>query len=288
MIRYIYDLMNQSNYVFIKEGKNMKKARNTNMDSAISIASFVIESLKGDYLGVARWFEYYDVLEKVIEKWQKPYKKTLVHDYIQDLYLERQNYTLDKHFPVVEISEMQSLLENYKVDYLSIGKIDVSELSFDECTDELENYAYKLQRFFIDKILDTIVDDAFSILYMDKNFLHEFNRQCSKIIKDLKMVNYPDLLKEDGVIKRISYYPTWFKKGIKYRDKCRCSLCGCDLSSSFTTIVDENFDHIIPLKAGGNNDPSNWQLTCETCNKSKGARGSEFKNIMFPFWEMED
>lgn len=272
----------------------MKKARNTNMDSAISIASFVIDSLKGDYsdnedcLGVAYWFEYYNVLEKAIEKWQKPYKKTLVHDYIKDLYLERQNYTLDKHFPVVEISEMQSLLENYNVDYSSIGKIDVSDLSFDDCTDELEIYAYQLQRFFIDNILDTIVDDAFSILYMDKNFLHEFNRQCSEIIKDLKMLNYPDLLKENGVIKRVNYYPTWFKKGIKYRDKCRCSLCGCDLSSSFTTIVDENFDHIIPLKSGGNNDPSNWQLACETCNKSKGARSSEFKNIMFPFWEMDD
>lgn len=267
----------------------MKKARNTNMDSAICIASFVIASLNGDEgLDVANWLEYDDVLEKAIKKWQKPSKKTLVHDYIEYLYLENQNFILDKHFPVEGIREMQSLLENYKVDYLSIGKVDLSELSYDECTDELEDHAYKLQSFFIDNILDTIVDDVFSILYMDKNFLHEFNNQCSKIIKDLKKINYPDLLKEDGVIKRVSYYPTWLKHGIKYRDKCRCSLCGCDLSSSFTTIVDENFDHIIPLKAGGNNDPSNWQLTCETCNKSKGARCSEFKNIMFPFWKMDD
>jgi len=35
----------------------------------------------------------------------------------------------------------------------------------------------------------------------------------------------------------------------------------------------ENFDHIIPLNCGGNNDPSNWQLTCESCNKSK--RGTQ-------------
>lgn len=118
--------------------------------------------------------------------------------------------------------------------------------------------------------------------------MHEFNRQCSEIIKTLKKDDYPDLLKEDGVVKRISYCPTWLKRGIEYRDKYRCSICGCDLSSAFTTIVDENFDHIIPLKVGGNNDPSNWQLTCESCNKSKGARSSNFKNIVFPFWEIGD
>ena len=265
----------------------MKNARNMNMDSVISIAAFVIQELNGDYMDLLNWFEYYDVLKIAREKWKKPQKKTLVHYYIKDLYVQSQDYILEKHFPVEVICEMQSLLENYKIDYSSIGKIDVSELSFDECTDELEDYADKLWNFFIDNILDIIVDDVFSILYMDKNFMHEFNRQCSEIIKQLKKVDYPDLLKEDGVIKRISYYPTWFKRGIEYRDKCRCSICGCDLSSAFTTIVDENFDHIIPLQLGGNNDPSNWQLTCETCNKSKGDRSSEFKNIVFPFCEMD-
>ena len=115
---------------------------------------------------------------------------------------------------------------------------------------------------------------------------------CSgqKILKGFNDLasSYPDLLKEDGVVKRISYCPTWLKRGIEYRDKYRCSICGCDLSSAFTTIVDENFDHIIPLKVGGNNDPSNWQLTCGSCNKSKGARSSNFKNIVFPFWEIGD
>ena len=265
----------------------MKHARNANMDSAISIASFIIQSLYGDYMNVLHGFEYCDILEKAVEKWQNPQKKTLVHDYIEDLFIDGQNYMLDKHFPVGEITEMQNLLESYKVDYSSIGKIDVSEMSYDECTDELEDYACELQNFFADNILDTIVDDVFSILYMDKNFLYEFNRQCSEIIKDLKKADYPNLLSEDGVIKRINYRPIWLKRGIEYRDKCRCSICGCDLSSAFTTIVDENFDHIIPLKAGGNNDPSNWQLTCESCNKSKGARSSVFKNIMFPFWEMD-
>lgn len=262
----------------------MKEARNANMDTAISIAAFVIRSLRGDEMDVFHWFKYYDVMETALEKWQKPHKKTLLHDYIKDLYLTNQNYLLDKHFPVGEIIEMQMLLENYNIDYSIIGKLDVSDFEYDDCNAELEIYAENLQGFFIDNILDVIVDDVFSVLYMDKNFLHEFNRQCSEIIQDLEKDDYPDLLKEDGVLKRISYYPTWFKKGVQFRDKCRCSICGCDLSSAFTTIVEENFDHIIPLSLGGNNDPTNWQLTCETCNKSKGARSSEYKNIIFPFW----
>lgn len=266
----------------------MKNARNMNMDSAISIAAYVIESLNGEYMDVSNWFEYDDILDTALVKWKKPQKKTLVHCYIEYLYVQEQYYTLDKHFPVEVICEIQSLLENYKIDYSKIGKINVSELSFDECTDELEDYAYKLLEFFIHSSLDRIVDDVFSILYMDKNFMHEFNKQCSQIIKQLKKNDYPDLLKEDGVIKRINCYPKWLQRGIEYRDKGRCSLCGCDLSSAFTTIVNKNFDHIIPLQSGGNNDPSNWQLTCETCNKSKRDRNSEFKNIVFPFWKIEN
>lgn len=268
----------------------MENARNVNMDSAISIASFIIQCLYDDtqYGDVLHWIEYFNNLEIAISKWSKPQRKTLLHEYIKDQYLDAQNYVLGKYFVVGEIKEMQSLLEHYEVDYSCIGKMDVANLSSDEYTEELGEYADKLQSFFIDNLLDIVVDDVFSILYMDKNFLHEFNRQCAEIIKTLKKDDYPNLLKDDGVIKRISYYPTWLKRGIEYRDKCRCSICGCDLSSAFTTIVDENFDHIIPLKMGGNNDPSNWQLTCESCNKSKGARSSNFKNIVFPFWKIED
>jgi len=265
----------------------MRQARNANVDSAISIASFVIEQLNTDYFNVNQWLEYNDYYEEAIKKWQKPNRKTLVHDYVEAVYLDDQNNVLDKHFVVDVIREIQGLLENYAIDYSSIGYIDVSDMKYDDGDDTNEEYAEKLQSFFIDNLLDVIVDDAFTILYSDKNFLHEFNRQCSEVIKGLDKNNYPDVLKEDGVIKRITYYPKWMKRGIEYRDKLRCSICGCDLSSAFTTLTDENFDHIIPLQVGGNNDPSNWQITCETCNKSKGARSSEFKNIIFPFWKID-
>lgn len=281
-IRHLYAL-----YIQNKGEIYMETLRNINMDSAISTAAYVIEMFYSDDLNFENWFNDFDIKETALKKWKKPNKITLVHEYIETLYLEDQNYTLSKHFPVPVITELQLLLNYYQIDYSIVGHIDVSKLDHNNCSNKLEKYAEDLQSFFVYNLLDIVVNDVFSILYMDKDFMHSFNLQCSKIIKRLKVKDHPDLLKKDGVLKRITYYPQWLKSGIKYRDKCRCSICGCDLSSAFTTIVDKNFDHIIPLAEGGNNDPSNWQLLCESCNKTKGARNTAYKNIVFPFWKID-
>lgn len=267
----------------------MKVARNTEMDSAISIASFVIERLHSEDLNVVSWLRNYTgVLDIAISKWAKPQKETLLHMYITDVYLDAQNNTMGKHFPIPVISEMQELLEYYGIDYSSVGHVNIEEYDSDDSDDELEEYAEQLQTFFVDKLLPTIVDDVFTVLFADKNFLHEFNSQCAEVIRTLKCEDYHEVLKADGEFVRTSYYPAWFRQGISYRDKLRCSICGCDLSYAFTTLTETNYDHIIPLKNNGNNDPTNWQLTCESCNKSKGARSSSFKNIIFPFWSLTE
>jgi len=47
----------------------------------------------------------------------------------------------------------------------------------------------------------------------------------------------------------------------------RCAYCRADLRK--TT---KHADHITPLSAGGSDDKSNIQMTCKSCNLSKGAR----------------
>ena len=96
----------------------MNNARNVNMNSAISIASFIIRCLYDDDAGyqyALNWLGYYDNLEIAISKWSKPQRKTLLHQYIKDQYLYAQNYILGKYFVVEEIEEMQNLLEHYEV-----------------------------------------------------------------------------------------------------------------------------------------------------------------------------
>lgn len=46
----------------------------------------------------------------------------------------------------------------------------------------------------------------------------------------------------------------------------RCAYCRKALRGKF------HVDHILPLSMGGTNDPKNLQLTCGSCNTSKGSR----------------
>jgi 5-methylcytosine-specific restriction endonuclease McrA len=46
----------------------------------------------------------------------------------------------------------------------------------------------------------------------------------------------------------------------------KCAICGLELGR------DQSLDHIVPVSKGGKNVWSNFQLTHEKCNKSKGNR----------------
>ena len=64
------------------------------------------------------------------------------------------------------------------------------------------------------------------------------------------------------------------KDAVLYRDYGRCVFCNKDLTGTVNHIEEENYDHIIPLKEYGVNDPCNIQLSCEECNKKKGKTKS--------------
>ncbi len=91
-------------------------------------------------------------------------------------------------------------------------------------------------------------------------------------------------MKKNGVLKRCNYLNEWLKTAVYFRDKGQCQICGKDISGLFNTNNELQFDHIVPLAMGGNNDPTNFQLICENCNKKKGARNSETNNFMCTFW----
>ncbi|MBW4564347.1 MAG: HNH endonuclease [Mojavia pulchra JT2-VF2] len=58
--------------------------------------------------------------------------------------------------------------------------------------------------------------------------------------------------------------PPQVKTYVFQRDKYQCQSCG-----KTTLETDLTIDHIIPLARGGQNDISNLQTLCYTCNQQK-------------------
>ena len=267
--------------------ENLSQKYSWNGDEALVNAAHMVSELYGlNDLQVENWLEYdqVDLLTKV----SKPHKETLLHDYINFIYFTMYEYMLDKHFPMTVINPLIEVMEIYNVDYSHLGEapfIGLGDDDIHEYEHELvEDFAYKLFKFYREKLGVIIISDIFTVLFANKQFLYEFNQQIKKVVEDLKLEDYPDYLKKDGVVKRCNYLPRWLQKGVFMRDKGRCQICGTDLTKILTLDNQENYDHIIPLESGGTNDPNNFQLTCEHCNKSKGHRSTTYSSFGARFW----
>ena len=65
------------------------------------------------------------------------------------------------------------------------------------------------------------------------------------------------------------------RNAIAERDKFRCGICGgrVDMTLSHPDPMYGSIDHIVPVAAGGTDDPANLQLAHLRCNLSKRDRG---------------
>jgi 5-methylcytosine-specific restriction endonuclease McrA len=68
------------------------------------------------------------------------------------------------------------------------------------------------------------------------------------------------------------------RRAIMARDGMRCRYCGAALRKfreawqfNHDGTRPAHVDHVVPRARGGQNDPSNLLLSCETCNEQKGA-----------------
>ncbi|HAS6208620.1 TPA: hypothetical protein I7245_22325 [Vibrio vulnificus] len=223
--------------------------------------------LELDMLGC---YELEELLERII-KWNKT---TILHEAIYNIIYAGVEWYADKIEHEEFIKEYaDTITRNSLESGLEIINSGYSEQSLDD------NY-WKT----VESISKTLTDTAFIILFGDRDFLYKFQLFLREIVQKSLKSEFPDLLKKDGVLKRPrTQPPQWLKKAVFHRDKGKCQLCGKDLTG-FYAIENINLDHMVPLEESGNSDPTNFQLTCEHCNKSKGKKLLVKKAVVQRYW----
>ncbi|MFQ2019188.1 HNH endonuclease [Aeromonas veronii] len=230
------------------------------------LADYIVRSLRdldnsdwhGDAIDFLNCADVGELLS-IICKWNKFCVLNNIIDGALYLYID---WYADKVDPLEFVEENISFIEDRGIKaglriYNSEYNVD-SEVELDE-----------LYKDLILKMNNIIHESCFVLLFSDRDFLYRLQILISGIVSSLKISDYPDYLKCDGVIKRPSTkFPEWLKRAVFYRDKGRCQICGIDLSNTYI-YKNKNYDHMIPLQSSGSNDPTNIQLACESCNKGK-------------------
>lgn len=200
-----------------------------------------------------------------------PHKDTLLHEFIRCALCENYAYYMNK-CPDLEVGSLELLLQEAEMECPGWMTPEEIEEHLDDA-DKLLSQAVKI-----------MAPSVFYLLFSDRHFLATFQRRITALVGPMKHSDYPDLLTRDGVVKRLEYIPTWLKAGIFYRDRGRCQLCFRDLSGLGRPVRDLHLDHIIPLAMSGSNDPTNFQLSCQECNLSKGGRAMNQSPRFSPYW----
>ncbi|PDZ28248.1 HNH endonuclease [Bacillus toyonensis] len=230
---------------------------------------------------------------EIIDCIVKPNKVTAVHYYLR--YLQDISKEIDNL--VDNIDDMELVYDFILRTLDEVGMIpDLPEPDFDNCTDKDGHYECDCNNIikqwvdFVEEneneIDELIIHSAFQIIFLDRKFLHDFHLELVDFIEDYIdeiQEAYPENVTKKGRIKR-THFPKWLTNAVFYRDKGTCTICRCDLSNLIRTQNTIHIDHIVPLDVFGSNDASNFQLLCETCNTSKGARSTETSSINVPFW----
>jgi len=244
--------------------------------TAIHLASQISNEIYGiNELYPSAFFELDDAgfQNKIIQ----PNRQTLLHEYIAFIHEDSLEYWIRKMGYAPIIDEVIDALNFYEVDYPKLNE------DYNGSDDDDGLYEVIIQRY--NTLTSQIANETFTILFNDKRLMRDFNQSISEIICKMKKDDFPELLKKDGVLYRCAYLPKWLKDGIFFRDKGRCQLCGKDLTHLLSSNNSIHYDHIIPLELGGSNDPTNFQILCEGCNTSKGARHCGTRNLVQVFWK---
>ena len=136
-----------------------------------------------------------------------------------------------------------------------------------------------------EQLWEQMTDEVFHLLFANRAFLLNFNKSLAQFLLSGRVQLPASFLTPRGVLKRQTYFPVWLTKAVFHRDQGKCVLCQRDLTALINTDFQIHFDHIVPLKLWGTNDPCNVQTLCADCNLKKSGNAAQTAMRYQPWWD---
>lgn len=206
---------------------------------------------------------------------RRPHQDTLLHHYIRRLADEEFGHA--RNFLPHNVTDFEELIEGAgfrKPAWLTVSQVSRHQAELDR---------------LVASAIGRVTVATFHVLFNDVRFLREFqHRVVSKAIEDMgRRGRRPTGITKAGYVER-ARPPAWLKQAIFHRDKGTCQHCTTNLTGVVNRGERVDYDHILPLKEYGSNDPTNWQLLCRPCNLKKGPRPAEGRWLTEMFWSVPD
>jgi len=194
------------------------------------------------------------------------------------------------HIRLRDLTTARKDPENFDVDTLeaafdsyAIPFIPFSEFIRQEHPDEQEDAYLELEYLHawmvaqednaFGRLWERMTDEVFHLLFGNRGFLLAFNVNLAGFRRN----------RGDAPSLRCSI-PQWAKRAVYFRENGKCAICKKDLSGLIAVDPKQHYDHIVPLRELGANDPCNMQLLCDRCNLLKGASPAQTSSVYDPWW----
>jgi HNH endonuclease len=176
------------------------------------------------------------------------------------------------------IADLEAALQRYLIPFVSFREFmrkNHPEEQDDHYIEleHLHSWMVSQEEEAFSTLWERMADEVFHLLFGNRGFLLTFNVELAAFRQE----------RGDTPSHRCAI-PQWVKRAVYFRENGKCALCKSDLSGLVAVDPKQHYDHIVPLKALGTNDPCNIQLLCAKCNLVKAASAARTSAIYEPWW----
>jgi len=247
--------------------------RKSNEEIVLRYASGIQSEIYGEDHFLLEFDSSFFEDEFVLKKTFKPCMPSLLHAYIEhSLVLNTQEV----------LCECGDVVRDDIADELRLFDIPLRELNTFSDEDSYERY---LSAVYCENVPKKLTPDIFEVLFNRRTIMKKFNETIASQIQKLSYARWNEYLTSDGVMLRCSYWPEGLKRALFRREQGHCAICLRDLRNLIANDEAYQIDHIIPIKIGGSNDPTNFQILCSECNKTKGGNGTDTSSFYSPLFK---